>query len=47
MVGLDMSGLSLVGLVRGMQQVRSLCAWFFVLATGGMPMSVVRFWLQV
>jgi hypothetical protein len=28
MVGLELSGLSLVGLVRGMQQVRSLCAWF-------------------
>jgi hypothetical protein len=25
---LDLSGLSLVGLVHGMQQVRSLCAWF-------------------
>jgi hypothetical protein len=42
---LNMSGLSLVGLVCGMQQVRRLCAWF--LATGGMPMSVVKFWLQV
>jgi hypothetical protein len=29
LVGLDLSGyLSLVGLVRGTQQVRSLCAWF-------------------
>jgi hypothetical protein len=27
-VGLDLSGLSLVSLVCGMQQVRSLCAWF-------------------
>jgi hypothetical protein len=25
---LDLSGLSLVGLVQGMQQVQSLCAWF-------------------
>jgi hypothetical protein len=29
LVGLDLSGfLGLVGLVHGMQQVRSLCAWF-------------------
>jgi hypothetical protein len=28
LVGLDLPGLSLVGLVHGMQQVRSLCAWF-------------------
>jgi hypothetical protein len=28
LVGLDMSGLSLVSLVHGMQQVRNLCAWF-------------------
>jgi hypothetical protein len=45
MVGLVLSGLSLVGLVRVMQQVRRLCAWF--LAIGGMPVSVVRFWMQV
>jgi hypothetical protein len=44
-VALDLSGLSLVGLVHGMQHVRCLCAW--LLATGGMPMSVVRFSLQV
>jgi hypothetical protein len=28
LVGLDLSGLTLVGLVRGMQQVQSLCAQF-------------------
>jgi hypothetical protein len=28
MVGLNLLGLNLVGLVRGMQQVRSVCAWF-------------------
>jgi hypothetical protein len=28
LAGLDLSGLSLVGLVQGMQQVRSLFAWF-------------------
>jgi hypothetical protein len=28
LVGLDLSGLILVGWVHGMQQVRSLCAWF-------------------
>jgi hypothetical protein len=28
LVGLDLLGLSLVGLVHGMQQVQSLCAWF-------------------
>jgi hypothetical protein len=46
LVGLDLSGLSLVSLVHGMQQVRRLCACFG-LATGGMPMSVGHFWLQV
>jgi hypothetical protein len=45
MVGLDLSGWSLVHLVHGMQQVRHLCEWF--LATGGMPVSTVLFWLQV
>jgi hypothetical protein len=51
LVGLDLSGfLGLVGLVRGMQQVRSLCAWFgyrwddrerwSVLATGVTPGSL-------
>jgi hypothetical protein len=40
------TGLSLVGLVHDMQQVRSLCACFG-LATGGMPVSIGRFWLQV
>jgi hypothetical protein len=58
-VGLDLSGLSLVGLVCGKQQVRSLWAWLLVwlqvgcllallvLATGEMPVSMVRFWLHV
>jgi hypothetical protein len=27
-IGLDLPGLSPVGLVYGMQQVQSLCAWF-------------------
>jgi hypothetical protein len=45
MVGLDLSGLSLVSLIRDMQQVRRLCAWFST--TGGMPVSVDQFWLQV
>jgi hypothetical protein len=51
LVGLDLSGfLGLVGLVHGMQQVRSLCAWFgyrwdpcercSVLATGVTPGSL-------
>jgi hypothetical protein len=50
LVGLELSGLSLVGLVHGMQQVQSLCAWFgyrwdacerwLVLATGVTPMSL-------
>jgi hypothetical protein len=49
-VGLDLLGLSLVGLIHGMQQVRSLCAWFVyrwdayerwsVLAIGVTPMSL-------
>jgi hypothetical protein len=30
MVGLDLLDWSLVCLVRGMQQVRSLCAWLLV-----------------
>jgi hypothetical protein len=42
LIGLDLPGLSLVGLVHGMQQVRSLCACFG-LATGGKPVSVDRF----
>jgi hypothetical protein len=47
---LDLLGLSLVGLVHGMQQVRSLCAWFgyrwdayerwSVLAIGVTPVSL-------
>jgi hypothetical protein len=50
LVGLDLSGLSLVSLVHGMKQVRSLCAWFgyrwdacehwLVLATGVTPVSL-------
>jgi hypothetical protein len=50
LVGLDLSGLSLVSLFRGMQQVRSLWAWFgyrwdaserwSVLSTGMTPMSL-------
>jgi hypothetical protein len=50
LVGLDLSGLILVGLVHGMQQVRSLCAWFgyrsdvcerwSVLAIGVTPMRL-------
>jgi hypothetical protein len=53
-VGLDLPDLSLVGLVQGMQQVRSLCAWFgyrwdacerwSVLATGVTPVSL-RCWV--
>jgi hypothetical protein len=53
MVGLDLSGLSLVVLARGMQQVQSLCAWFSyrwdacergsVLAICGIPVSICRF----
>jgi hypothetical protein len=46
LVGLDLPGLCLVSLVHGMQQVRSLCA-YYSLATGGMPVSVGRFFLQV
>jgi hypothetical protein len=46
LVGLDLLGLSLVHLVHGMQQVWSLCACFG-LATGGMPVSIGRFWLHV
>jgi hypothetical protein len=50
LVGLDLLGLSVVGLVHGMQQVRSLCAQFgyrcdackhwSVLATGVTPVSL-------
>jgi hypothetical protein len=49
-VGLDLSGLSLISLVHGMQQVRNLCAWFgyrwdvcerwILLATGVTPVSL-------
>jgi hypothetical protein len=45
-VGLVLFGLSLDGLVHGMQQVQRLCM-VLGLATGGMPMSVGRFCLQV
>jgi hypothetical protein len=48
--GLDLSGISLVVLAHGMQQVQSLCAWFgymwdacerwSVLATGVTPVSL-------
>jgi hypothetical protein len=50
LVGLDLLGLSVVGLVHGMQQVRSLCAQFgyrcdackhwSVLAIGVTPVSL-------
>jgi hypothetical protein len=50
LVGLGLPGLSIVGLVQGIQQVRSLCAWFdykwgacerwSVLATGVTPVSL-------
>jgi hypothetical protein len=50
LVGLDLPGSSLVGLVHVMQQVRSLCAWFgyrwdacerwLVLATDVTPVSL-------
>jgi hypothetical protein len=53
MVGLELPSLSLVSLVQGMQQVRSLCAWFgyrwdacerwSILATGVIPVSLRPF----
>jgi hypothetical protein len=53
LVGWDLPGLSLVSLVQGMQQVRSLCAWFgyrwgacerrSVLAIGVTPVSLRPF----
>jgi hypothetical protein len=42
-IGLGWVYFCLVGLIRGMQQVRSLCAWFLVLAIGVRPVSSVQF----
>jgi hypothetical protein len=43
MVGLDLSGLSLAGLICGMQHVQSLCAWFLIWLQVGCLRTLVNF----